>query len=121
MDTQIVERIKKDLLERRDQITAELSKFAKAGQVKGEFVSDFPSYGDQADENAQEVDQYTTDIETERVLESTLKDINSSLKAIEKGDYGICKYCHQEIEEKRLLVRPFSSSCVKCKNKLQGA
>ncbi|HRU90169.1 MAG TPA: hypothetical protein P5094_02540 [Patescibacteria group bacterium] len=31
----------------------------------------------------------------------------------------MCKYCHKKIDEKRLLARPFSSSCIKCKNKLQ--
>ncbi|MFA5022441.1 MAG: hypothetical protein WC508_05165 [Patescibacteria group bacterium] len=32
----------------------------------------------------------------------------------------MCKYCGQVIEEKRLMIRPTSSSCVACKKKLQG-
>ncbi|WKZ24813.1 MAG: DnaA N-terminal domain-containing protein [Patescibacteria group bacterium] len=75
--------------------------------------------GDESDENAQEVEQYTTNLETDKVLEKTLSDIKSALESIDKGTYGICKYCGNEIEEKRLLIRPFSSSCVECKKKLQ--
>ena len=70
-------------------------------------------------ENAQEVTQYSTNLESERVLDRTLADINTALKAIETHTYGICKYCGNEIEEKRLLIRPFSGACVKCKTRLQ--
>lgn len=120
MDKNIIEQIRKDLLEKQIQIKQELSEFTnKSSATKDDYVTEFPNYGDQYDENAQEVSQYTTDIETERVLENTLKDIDNSLKAIEKGTYGICKYCGKEIEEKRLLIRPFSSACVSCKTKLQ--
>ena len=58
--------------------------------------------------------------EAERILENSLKDIDSSLKKIEKNEYGICKYCGNEIEVKRLLIRPDSSACVACKTKLQN-
>ena len=107
-------------MDRKAQLEAELGEFATQDpQSKDEYITEFPNYGDQYDENAQEVSQYTTDLETERVLDGTLKDINGALKAIEAGTYGICKYCNQEIEEKRLLIRPFSSACVSCKTKLQ--
>jgi RNA polymerase-binding protein DksA len=120
MDQKIIDRIKQDLLEKRDQLKAELGEFASpdAGTAD-DYTTKFPDYGDQYDENAQEVSQYTTDIEAERVLENTLKDVEKALTAIDKGGYGICKYCGNEIEEKRLLVRPFSSACVHCKTKLQ--
>ncbi|MEI6378995.1 MAG: TraR/DksA C4-type zinc finger protein [Candidatus Falkowbacteria bacterium] len=120
MDQKIIDRIKSDLLDRKKQLETELDDFTSHDpQNKDEHITEFPNYGDQYDENAQEVSQYTTDLETERVLDGTLKDINSALKAIETGTYGICKYCNKEIEEKRLLIRPFSSACVSCKTKLQ--
>jgi RNA polymerase-binding transcription factor DksA len=118
MEKAILDRIKKDLLEKKAQLETELGVFTEE-TTDDDYQAKFPEYGDESDENAQEVSQYSTDIEAERVLENTLKDINKALKAIEKNTYGRCKYCNQEIEEKRLLVRPFSSSCVKCKTKLQ--
>lgn len=121
MDKSILEKIKQDLKKRKEQVEKELTSFAKKNKKDDDdYVSSFPEYGDENDENAQEVSQYTTNIETERVLEKVLKDINSALAKITKKEYGICKYCGKPIEEKRLLIRPFSSACVKCKTKLQN-
>lgn len=120
MDKKIIEKIKKDLKARKIQLEKDLAGFtADDKHGKDDHKAQFPSYGDQSDENAQEVSQYTTDIEAERVLEHTLDDIDKALKAIDSEKYGICKYCGKEIEEKRLLIRPFSSACVSCKTKLQ--
>ena len=113
MDQATLDTIKADLLTRKAQLEKELASFANSDK------SEIPSYGDHSDDNAQEVNQYSTNIETERVLESTLKDITSALSKIEKGEYGICKYCQKPIDTKRLLIRPFSSACIDCKNKLQ--
>jgi len=121
MDAQILNKIKEDLLRRKASIEKELAAFAKKdGSAKSDYLTRFPEYGDESDDNAQEVNQYTTNLEAGRILEKNLKDINSSLKKISKGEYGICKYCGQEIEAKRLLIRPDSSACVACKRKLQN-
>ena len=42
-------------------------------------------------------------------------------KRIESGEYGVCKYCKEEIGKKRLQARPVASACVKCKTKLQSS
>jgi DnaK suppressor protein len=55
----------------------------------------------------------------EKVLEKSLEDINKALDRMQKGTYGICKYCGQPIAKKRLLARPTASSCVNCKTELQ--
>ena len=120
MNEEILQKIKEDLLKRKAQVEAEEGGIGKADAHEHAERASFPEYGDESDENAQEVSQYTTDLEAERVLKGTLKDINGALKAIEKGTYGICKYCGKEIDAKRLLVRPFSSDCVACKTKLQA-
>ncbi len=117
MTTEILEKIKEDLLKQKAQLTAELTGIGQ--DVNSHRGPDVPDYGTENDENAQEVEQYTTNLEADKILEKTLADINKALKSIENGTYGICKYCGKEIEEKRLLIRPFSSSCVSCKTKLQ--
>lgn len=119
MDKQTLEQIKKELLERKEKITEELALVSNKGSK--EYVAKFPEYGDKPDENAQEIGEYTTNLATEKVLESTLKDINNALERMEKGTYGICKYCNQEIGEKRMMARPVASACVSCKEKLQQA
>ena len=121
MNEDILKKIKADLLDKKTKLEKELSDFTKQDDDHGynHRVAQMPDYGSENDENAQEVEQYTTNLAADKVLEKTLADINKALKAIEKGTYGKCKYCDKDIEEKRLSVRPFSSSCVACKTRLQ--
>ncbi len=118
MDKKILEKIKKDLIGTRKQILEDLKNIT---EKSGEHRVKFPELGDKMEENVLEIDQYSTNLATDRVLESSLRDIDSALKRIEEGKYGICKYCGEEIGEKRLLARPVASACVSCKNKLQRA
>ena len=41
--------------------------------------------------------------------------IKQALTRIEKGSFGICDSCGEEINEKRLLARPVTTHCVECK------
>lgn len=120
MDRKIIEKIKKNLLASKKQLVKDLKSFTKKDErVKGEHHTKFPDYGDKIDESVQEIDEYTTNLATERVLGSALRDIDNALARIVKGDYGICKYCQKEIGEKRLRARPVANTCIACKIKLQ--
>jgi RNA polymerase-binding transcription factor DksA len=114
--TDFVDKIKKQLLEEKEKMEKELNKFTKKNpHVSGDFDASFPDYGDKDDENAAEVAEYITNKPLEESLEKTLRDVKKALESIEKGNYGICKYCKKPIEEKRLLARPASSACIECK------
>ena len=120
MKPETIQEIKAELLRIKQETEEALKVFAtKDSGNANDFTSTFPDYGEENDENAQEVGQYSTNIATENILEKTLRDVKSALKKIDQNTYGICKYCRKEIDEKRLLARPFSSSCVKCKSQLQ--
>ena len=120
MDKKIIEKIKKNLLARKKQLEEDLKSFTENDvHEKDERHTKFPNYGDKSDENVQEIDEYTTNLATEKILESALRDIYNALERISKGVYGICKYCKKEIGEKRLLARPVANTCISCKIKLQ--
>ncbi len=120
MDKKILEQIKKDLLAQKKKIEEDLNAVSHKDEYeKEEHKVTFPDFGDKPDDNALEVGEYSTNLATEKILESSLRDINNALNRIEKGTYGICKYCGKEIDEKRLLIRPVASACVECKSKLQ--
>ncbi len=104
------------LLEEKAKLEKELVKFSKkkSGSTD-DFDTTFPDYGDKEDENAAEVADYVVNLSLEENLEKSLRDTNQSLARMEKNEYGICKYCHKPIEEKRLLARLTSSSCMSCK------
>ncbi len=121
MNKKTIAKIKKDLEKRRKKIEKELESFTKEDKhAKDRHRTKFVDLGSASDDNAKEIDIYSTNLSVEKVLENNLKDIDKALKRIEKGTYGICKYCGKEIGEKRLLARPVSSACISCKTKLQS-
>jgi len=120
MDKKIIAPIKKDLTKKRKEVMAELASFTKEDKhAKAMRRPNFTDLGVANDDNAKEVDIYTTNLSVSKVLEGALQDIEAALKRVEKGTYGVCKYCGREINPKRLLARPVSSACVACKSKLQ--
>lgn len=120
MDKKILEQIKDDLLAQKKKILEDLNVVSENDDHdKDEHRAKFPNLGDKPDENVQEVGEYTTNLATEKILETSLRDIDNALDRIKKGTYGICKYCGQEIASKRLLIRPVASACVDCKSRLQ--
>lgn len=80
--------------------------------------TNFEDVGDEEGENAYEVAQYSDKLSLEEALKKALRDVESSLKRLEEGTYGVCKYCKDGITENRLNARPTSSACIKCKKTL---
>jgi DnaK suppressor protein len=114
-----LETIKKSLIAEKTRIEKELGLFVQdRPHETADFDKSFRDMGDEVDDNVHEVEEYVVNKSLEIGLESTLRDIKKSLDRIEKGDYGICKYCDKEIDIKRLTARPTSSSCVSCKKTL---
>ena len=48
----------------------------------------------------------------ERVL---LRKVDKAIEKIEKGEYGTCETCGEDIEVKRLEARPVADLCIRCK------
>lgn len=79
----------------------------------------YPESGSNSDEdNAAEITEYVDELSIEARIEAELRDVEKALAAVEKGTYGICKYCNKAIDLKRLEARPASSSCIDCKKLL---
>ncbi len=111
---EFLKKIEVILLAEKAKLDREVAKFSK--KKNGEDGdSAFPDYGDKEDENAAEVADYVVNLSLEENLTKSLRDTNKSIERLKKGEYGICKYCKKPIEEKRLLARPTSSSCMTCK------
>ncbi|MBM17455.1 MAG: molecular chaperone DnaK suppressor DksA [Epsilonproteobacteria bacterium] len=47
------------------------------------------------------------------------KNILNALKAIEVGNYGICKECGEQISTKRLKYNPNAQCCIDCQQRLE--
>lgn len=120
MDATFLEQMKEKLLQEKKNLETELSKFSHRNPlaVDSDFESDFPNLGDKEDENASEVAQFSNNLSLEDELEKALRDVEKALELFASGKYGKCKYCEMEIDERRLIARPTSTSCIQCKKTL---
>ncbi len=118
LSKEFIKKMKTHLLSEKKRLEADLADYITKHGNQADVA--FPEYGDHNGENAAEVMSYDNALAVKNTLEKELRDINNALKRIEDGSYGICKYCHQPIAEKRLEARPTSSTCINCKKKFSG-
>ena len=95
---------KKVLLAEKEKIEDKVKKLKK-----------YPKYGSGEEDNLQELEDYENNLSIEGQMEFLLKKINQSLRAIEKGTYGKCSICKDNIERGRLKIMPYAEVCVTCK------
>lgn len=116
----LVAKLKEQLLQMKTSLEADLANVSEKNVKDATAFSPvYPETGSSSeDDNAEEVSAYADEISLIGELETQLRDVVKALEAIEKGTYGACKYCGQDIDMKRLEARPHSSSCVSCKKML---
>ena len=103
------EEIRLDLEEQRSALLSE------AGVLIGEGLNpDKINFPDVTDQASAEVDKnFAIRLrERERKL---LKKIDEALERIEKGTFGICDGCGEEIGYSRIKARPVTTYCIECK------
>lgn len=104
------------LKEEIERLKKELAGFSHRDPEKAE--EEMSDAGADEGESAERTAQLGDNLSLEEELTRALKDAESALKALSKGEYGVCKYCKQPIDEARLRIRPTSTSCVACKRTL---
>lgn len=103
------DKIKQDLVEKKKKILAGANQAITS--KLGAQSENLPELGDQA----------TVEIDSNFLLrlkgreKKLLTKIDQALERIEKGSFGICEECGQEIGLKRLGARPVAALCIECK------
>jgi len=116
IDPKILTELKSALLKEKAELEADLGRIAKPVDAeRGDYKTSFEDIGRDREDNTTEVEQYTDNMPVEMTLEKRLRDVINALEKIEKGTYGICANCNQEIEIERLRANPSARRCVKCK------
>jgi|TARA_B100000959_G_C14429615_1_gene398000 RNA polymerase-binding protein DksA len=102
------ERIRRKLLNRRDEIEGRLNKVDQ--DILHTNGAPSPDSGEQAIER-----------ENDDVLEalggiarSELEKINTALERMERNEYGICTVCKKAISAERLEAIPYADHCIDC-------
>lgn len=107
------EKVKEQLLKERRELLQEVNNSYETCREIGQ--DGVPDIGDMSSA------AYSRDVlfnvsETQR---QRVRDIDFALEQIEKGEYGICMECGEEISPRRMEVRPFSRYCIECKTDIE--
>lgn len=102
-----IQRIRQKLLMQRASLLAEAEQALNS--LPGQTT--FPDLGDQA---SAEIDRNFM-LRLRGREQKLLKKIDSSIEKVENGTFGICEVCGQDIDLKRLEVRPVTTMCIQCK------
>ncbi|MDX2480369.1 MAG: TraR/DksA family transcriptional regulator [Desulfuromusa sp.] len=105
--------IRAHLLQVRDELLAESERAYAASQSLGQ--DGVPDIGDMSS-NSYNQQVLMSLSETQR---SRVRDIDAALERMDKGVYGLCMRCEEEIPARRMEVRPFSRYCVDCKAEVE--
>jgi len=117
MDKKTLEEIKNRLEKEKAALGKQLSSFAeKDKNLKDDWDTRYPQFhGNQLEDEADEVEEYSNRLPIEHRLELKLRDVIIALKKMEKGNYGLCEKCNKPIDEDRLDIYPEARFCTKCK------
>lgn len=105
----LIQNIRRDLVEQKAKLVAE------AEATLNDLPDDetYPDLGDQA--SAESDKNFMLRL---RSRESKLiKKIDETIELIDKGEYGICEDCGEEIDARRLEARPVTTYCIECKTR----
>lgn len=119
LSADLIKQLKEKLEAKKQDLTKELLSFAsKNSEIPGDFSTVFPKYGEDEDDNAQEITTYENMLPIEHALEGDLVKVNKALERIKGKQYGVCENCGQSIDIKRLEAYPEAELCIQCaKNK----
>ncbi len=117
----LFKQLKQQLQKEKEEIIEELKTFAKEDEnIEGDWDSLYPDYnqgdagGEVIENEAMEVEEYSSRLPVEHSLELKLKAINLALKKMKEGNYGICERCQEPINKERLKAYPAARTCVDC-------
>jgi len=100
----------------REQTLADLERLRSYLETEVEGVVDG---GEDSIDTASDIYEREKTLAIIQTLEKKLVLIEQALQAIDKGAYGICEVCGGKIDPGRLEIMPYTTTCVKCQEKLE--
>ncbi len=113
MDKNSAERFRKTLISLKEQLAGDHERIV--GASSEEFGADLPDVNDEASRTMSR--RILLEIGDKNF--DAINQINDALDRIEKGEYGICEECGDDIPIKRLELLAFAKYCVECKERLE--
>ncbi|MEK7635885.1 MAG: TraR/DksA C4-type zinc finger protein [Patescibacteria group bacterium] len=105
-----LQQFKNHLEKEKKEIESELKKHKNMQRFGGTDTLDI-------DQETDESETYVNQLSVMQTYKNRLGEINSALKKLKNGKYGVCEKCEKEISAKVLKVNPESRLCQECKKK----
>lgn len=116
MTKDLIKKIKEMLLKKKEEITSQISKFAKKNN-EGKYEVIHEEYGNSDEENSDEIEDELRNESLLNTLSSELENIDKAVEKVDEGQYGKCDVCGNAIEEKRIEFNPEATLCASCQTK----
>lgn len=107
---------KKQFKDLKDKVQVERERLLNS------FSLDEGRFSISSDDRKDEIDQATADYERSQMLRFRNRDVfyakklNAALAKMNKGEYGECEDCGEDIRFERLIARPTADLCITCKD-----
>ncbi len=106
-----LDQFKADLMAMRDRITGQ------SGSMRNDALQRTDEIN--PEEDGTDAFMRLQTLEQVSSQQQIVANIDESLRAIEKGTYGVCDACGELINKPRLSVLPFAKNCIKCQSEME--
>jgi len=89
---------------------------ATMAQIEAEGTSNL-GYGNHMADDASEAYEQAKDLALRQNSEKLLVQVKEALARFERGTYGICQQCRQDIDPARLEALPYANLCLRCQQR----
>lgn len=116
MEEQMKTYFRERLLEEKEKVMSIIDKMKNSREMgfMDEYYTELSFYDNHPADLGTEVFMMEQDKGLINKLNDTLYEIETSLDALERGDYGICVSCGKEIDKERLELIPYLKLCIDC-------
>ena len=122
MTKEELKKLDADLAAEEAELVRQLDEVAqKNPAVEGDYETRVPDYGQETDENAQEVTDFERNNALVQELEGRLRKISKARQKITAGTYGKCDSCSTEIPRERLKAVLTTALCIGCARKTKAS
>jgi RNA polymerase-binding protein DksA len=102
-----VQAVLQSLLAEMQHVKEEIAEHARLAQERS-------TAGNDIGDDASQISEVSKNLALKRHLEALLAQIESAIRRIEQGVYGMCERCGQAIHPERLQALPYVTRCVTC-------
>lgn len=102
-----IQQVLQTLLAEMERLKNEIAMHARLAQERS-------MSGNDVGDDGMEIEQVSKNLALKKHLERLLAQIESAVRRIEQGVYGMCERCGQAINPDRLEVLPYATTCMSC-------